>query len=76
MGFSPVLVLDKVHKSPKKEDLLSSPPLYFFIFIMVFWPCSMWDLSSLTRDRTHTPALEVQSLDPWTARNIPRFILF
>ena len=29
-----------------------------FFCLFVFWPQSMWDCSSLTRDRTHTPALE------------------
>ena len=34
-------------------------------YIIVFaTPHSMWDLSSLTRDRTHVHALEVQSLFP------------
>ena len=33
--------------------------------------CSMWDLSSLTRDRTGPPALGVQSLSLWTTREVP-----
>ena len=31
----------------------------------------MWDVSSLTRDETRAPAVEVQSLNPWTAREVP-----
>ena len=32
----------------------------------------MWDLSSPSRDRTHAPpALEAQSLNHWTAREVP-----
>ena len=33
--------------------------------------CSMWDLSSLTRDQTNAPVLEVQSLNHWTAKEVP-----
>ena len=35
----------------------------------------MWDLSSLTRDRTHTLALEVQSLNHWTTWRVPGLCL-
>ena len=39
-------------------------------YVLVFWPQSMWGLSSLTRDRTCIhPALE--SLNHWTAREVP-----
>ena len=31
----------------------------------------MWDLSSLTRDQTHTPALESQSLNHWDHQGSP-----
>ena len=27
-------------------------------YVLVFWPQGMWDLSSLTRDRTHAPCIE------------------
>ena len=26
-------------------------------YVMVLWPRGMWDLSSLTRDQTHTPCI-------------------
>ena len=32
-----------------------------------------WDLSSLTRDQTCAPAVEVWSLNPWTAREVPHY---
>ena len=32
-----------------------------------------WDLSSLTRDQTCAPAAEVQSLNPWSAREVPHY---
>ena len=31
----------------------------------------MWDPSSLTRDEPMTPALGAQSLNHWTAREVP-----
>ena len=31
----------------------------------------MWDLSCLTRDRAHAPALAVWSLNHWTTRKVP-----
>ena len=37
---------------------VSEHPLFFFFFFFFASPCSMWDLSSLTRDRTCAPALE------------------
>ena len=45
---------------------------YFFCFIFWFlWPRGMWDLSSLTRDPTHTPCIGRQSLNHWTTREVP-----
>ena len=32
--------------------------------------CGMWDLSSLTRDRTRAPALGAQNLSHWTTREV------
>ena len=32
----------------------------------------MWDLSSLTTDRTHVPSVEAQSLNHWTTREVPK----
>ena len=31
----------------------------------------MWELSSLMKDGTHSPALEAQNLNHWTAREVP-----
>ena len=36
--------------------------------VLVFWLWSMWDLSSPTRDGTHTPCTGSQSLNHWTTR--------
>ena len=35
----------------------------------------MWDLSSLTRDQTCPPALEVQSINHWTTREAQHPVL-
>ena len=37
---------------------------FFFNFLAMLQ--GMWDLSSLTRDQTHVPAVEVRSLNHWT----------
>ena len=39
-------------------------------------PLGPWDLSPLTRDRTHAPAVEVQSLNPWTTKEVPKGACF
>ena len=31
--------------------------VFWFCFVLTFWLYSMWDLSSLTRDRTHVSSL-------------------
>ena len=46
----------------------------FFFFLAV--PHGMKNLSSLTRDRTCAPAMEVQSPNHWTARESGRFPVF
>ena len=43
-------------------------------YVLVFWPQSMWNFSSPTRDRTLTPCIGRQSLNHWNAREVPRFI--
>ena len=40
-------------------------------YVVVFWPGGLWDLRSLTRDRTRTPCIGRQSLNHWTAREVP-----
>ena len=35
----------------------------------------MWDLISPTRDGTRAPAVEVRSLNHWTAREVPRKVI-
>ena len=38
----------------------------------VFWPCSMWDLSSPARGRNHTPFFGRWSLNHWTTKEVPK----
>ena len=49
--------------------------LSWYSFCFVFWPCGMWDLSPLIRDRTHTPCIGRRSLNHWTAREVPLYFL-
>ena len=42
---------------------------YYFYFLATLH--RMWDLSSPTRDPTHTLAVEVWSLNRWTAKEVP-----
>ena len=43
--------------------------------LKIFWQLHRWDLSSLARDQTCTPVLEVQSLNHWTARGVPTSLI-
>ena len=47
--------------------------IYLFIFAV---PCSLWDLSSPTRNQTLDPALEIWSLSHWITRVGPVSIYF
>ena len=50
---------------------------YYFCFIFLFlWPRGMWDLSSPTRNQTHTLFIGRQSLNDWTDREVPRLFSF
>ena len=45
----------------------------FLSFILFSWPRGMRNLSSLARIAPTPPALEVQSLNPWTTREVPKY---
>ena len=49
---------------------------FFFFYVLAFWLQGMWDLSSLTRDQTHTPCIGRWSLNHRTAREVPMFDQF
>ena len=44
--------------------------LFFFFFFAT--PHGMWDLSSLNRDQVRAPCIGRQSLNHWTAREVPK----
>ena len=44
-------------------------------YVLAFWPWGMWDLTSPTRDCTHTPCIRRWSLNHWTIRGTPALFL-
>ena len=48
--------------------------LLLFLCFVFFWPWSLWDPSSPTRDWNCTPFIGRQSLNHWTAREVPVII--
>ena len=42
-----------------------------FFFFSPATPSSLWDVSSLTRDRTRAPGSESMSPNHWTSREVP-----
>ena len=48
--------------------------LLLFYVLVFFCLKGMWHLSSLTRDRTHAPCIGRQTLNYWTAREVPAFL--
>ena len=45
------------------------------LYVLVFWPRGMRDLSSPTRDQTRNPCFGRPSPNHWTAREVPGFFL-
>ena len=45
-------------------------------YVLFFWLRGMWDLSSPTWDWTCTPCTGRWSFNHWTAREVPKIILF
>ena len=45
-------------------------PFFLSFLFLIFWPRGMWDLSSLTRDGTHTRCVGRQSLNHWTTNEV------
>ena len=48
--------------------------ILLLFYVLIFWPGSTLDLSSLTRDQTRTPCIGRQSLNHWTTRKVPILI--
>ena len=53
--------------------LTFSPGLAFFFFLAV--PHSLWNPSSPTRDQTWAMTVKAQSLNHWTTKEVPNFLL-
>ena len=56
---------------PFLKSLLNLLQYCFCFMFWFYWPWGIWDLSSLTRDETHTPCNGRRSLKHWTAREVP-----
>ena len=56
-------------------DLKHKKVIFFFFFFLAK-PCSLWDLSSPTRDQLLAPAVKVLSPNPWTTREFPKSDFF
>ena len=52
-------------------ELLQHCLYFMFWFFSHEEPRGMWDLSSPTRDQTHTPYNRRRSLNHWTTREVP-----
>ena len=51
--------------------LIEFVTILLLFYVLVFWLQGMWDLSSLTRDRTRTSCIGRGSLNRWTTREVP-----
>ena len=60
-----------LHWQADSQPLRHQGSPLLLLYVLVFWPQGMWDLSSLTRDRTCTPCIGRRSLNHWTAREVP-----
>ena len=45
--------------------------ILFPLYVLVFWPRGMWDLSSPASNQTRSPCFGGQSLIPWTTSGVP-----
>ena len=55
---------------PFLKSLLNLFHIASVVYVLVFWPQGMWDLSHPIRDQTHTSCIGRQSLNDWTTRDI------
>ena len=56
------------------QSFIEFVTILLLLYILVFWLWYMWDLSSPTRDQTHTPCIGRRSLNHWTIREIPPLV--
>ena len=50
--------------------------ILLLFYVLGFWLRGTWELSSPTRDRTRTPCIGRQSLNDWTAKEVPVRLLW
>ena len=50
--------------------------IFLLLYVLDFWPLGMWDLSSPSRNQTHTLCTGRWTLNHWTARKVPLDILY
>ena len=70
-GFLTTVPPGKPDVNHVKSLFIEFVTLLFLFYVLVFWPWGMWDLSSPTRDQTCIPCIGRQSLNLWTAREVP-----
>ena len=59
-----------------KWSLLNLLQYWLYVLVVVcFWPWGMWNLSSLTKDRSRTLCVGRWSLNHWTTGKIPILVL-
>ena len=56
-------------------DIANCPNISIHLFIVLAAPCGMWDLSPRPKTEPVPPAVKVQSLNPWTSREVS-FVFF
>ena len=54
---------------------IKSVTILLLVYALLFCLNGMWDLGFLTRDRACTPCIGRQSLNHWTAREVPLNLL-
>ena len=69
--FHPELFKNGSHLKKKKSKKSLLNLLQCFLYVLVFWPWGMWNLSSPTRGWICTPCTGRWSLIHWTTRGVP-----
>ena len=57
-------------------DIANCPNICIPLFIVLAAPCGMWDLSPRPKIEPVPPAVKVQSLNPWTSREVSSFFIY
>ena len=48
--------------------------IWLLFYVLVYWPWVMWDLSSPTKDQTHTLCIWRPSCNHWTTREVSELL--